>query len=70
MIKLGLENLFTVNNFAYICPHDATKQNSWEQKMLPNRGYPLKLYESAKSVLQGVYFYYLRLEHTIASCLF
>ena len=34
MIKLGLENLFTVNNFAKISLHDAPKQNSWEQKVL------------------------------------
>ena len=36
MIKLGLENLFTVNNFANISLHniDAPKQNSWEQKVL------------------------------------
>ena len=34
MMKLGLENLFTVNNFGNISLHDASKQNSWEQKML------------------------------------
>ena len=69
-MKLGLEDLFTVNNFANISLHDAPKQNSWEQKMLPNRGYPVKVYGSANSIFQGVYFYYLRLEHTITSCLF
>ena len=46
MVKLGLENMFTVNSFANISLHDTPKQNSWEQKVLAIK-YPLKVYRSA-----------------------
>ena len=45
MVKLGLENIFTVNNFANISLHDTPKQNSWEQKVLAIK-HPLKVYRS------------------------
>ena len=31
MMKLGLEDLFNVNNFANISVHDTREQDSWEQ---------------------------------------
>ena len=46
MVKLGLENIFSVNSFANISLHDIPKQNSWEQKLLAIK-HPLKFYRSA-----------------------
>ena len=46
MVKLRLENIFTVNGFANISLHDTPKQNSWEQKVLAIK-HPLKVYRSA-----------------------
>ena len=34
MVKLGLESVLTVNNFANISLHDALRQNSWKQKVV------------------------------------
>ena len=46
MLKVGLENIFTVNSFVNISLHDTPKQNSWEQKVLAIK-HPLKVYRSA-----------------------